>query len=156
MRKDWTRWRLQRTKPARRISMRYVSARYVSATILVFLMAACPLGAAQEEDSPSVELVVATDVQDREPVGEGTMFPADVGQLVAWSRVSGAADTTIEHVWRFADAEVEAVVPLQIGGSPWRTWSTKQIPPEWAGDWVVEVRDQAGNVLATASVTVGP
>lgn len=128
--------------------------RLVSATILVFLMAAIPLGAAQEA-AVSAELVIATGVEDREPAGEGTAFPADAGQLVAWSRVTGAEGTTIEHVWRFPAGDIEAVVPLQIGGSPWRTWSTKRIPPEWSGDWVVEVRDAGGNVIATANLTVG-
>lgn len=133
--------------------MRLVSAT-ISGLVLGLMTAALPLAA--QDAAISAELVIATGVEDREPVGEGTAFPAEVGQLAAWSQVTGAEGTTIEHVWRFPAGEIEAVVPLQIGGSPWRTWSTKQIPPEWSGDWVVEVRDAAGNVLATANITVGP
>lgn len=123
--------------------------------VAVFSVITLPVLGAQD-DGVQAELVIGTDVSDREPVGAGTSFTADVGQLVAWTRVTGAESTTIEHVWRFPDGEVEAVVPLQIGGSPWRTWSTKVIPPEWAGDWTVEVRDEAGNVISSANITVGP
>jgi hypothetical protein len=73
--------------------------------------------------------------------------------VVAWTRVTGAANTTIEHVWRHGDHEL--VVPLEIGGSPWRTWSRKNIPPEWDGEWTFEVRDADGQVVSTTTFTVG-
>lgn len=109
--------------------------------------------AAQQESSVQVEVVIATSVEDREPVGGGTTFPADVGTLTAWTRVTGAANTTIEHVWRFGDNE--RVISVNIGGSPWRTWTTKNIPPEWTGEWTLEVRTSGGQVLSTATFTVG-
>ncbi len=101
----------------------------------------------------TVEVVIALDVQDRQPVGGAETFPEDVGQVVAWTRVTGAANTTIEHVWRYGDHEL--VVPLEIGGSPWRTWSRKNIPLEWDGEWTFEVRDADGQVVSTTTFTVG-
>ena len=101
------------------------------------------------------ESAVATNVVDRMPVESGTSFRADVGRVYAWTRVTGAEEgTTIHHVWIQDDIE-RADLELQIGGSPWRTWSNKAIPPEWAGDWRVEVRDSGGNVIETLSFTVG-
>lgn len=100
------------------------------------------------------EIVIARSVQDREPVGAGDDFPSNVGQLAAWTRVTGAANTTIEHVWRYRGNE--NVIPLRIGqGSPWRTWSRKTIPSDWTGQWTFEVRDAGGNVIATTTFTVG-
>ena len=101
----------------------------------------------------TVDLVIALNVEDRAPVGENTGFPAGTDELVAWTRVTGAANTTIEHVWRHG--QLERVIPLDIGGSPWRTWSRKRIPPSGAGEWTVEVRDSEGNVLATRNFTIG-
>jgi hypothetical protein len=49
----------------------------------------------------------------------------------------------------------EFPVDLEIGGSPWRTWSSKAIPPEWSGDWSVEIRDADGAVLETVGFTIG-
>lgn len=44
-----------------------------------------------------------------------------------------------------------AEVELQIGGSPWRVWSAKNVRP---GNWKVEVTDENGAVLAAAVFTV--
>lgn len=103
----------------------------------------------------SVELAVARAVVDRMPVDEGTKFPADVGEVWCWTRVSGAEPgTTIEHVW-MRGTEKMAIVPLRVGGSSWRTYSSKTIPPEWSGEWYVYVRDTNGYIYGLQSFTVG-
>ena len=132
---------------------------------LAFLMVAGLLGATpvavlgQDERSapdpaqpPAVELVLATGVEEREPVGVAEAFPADVGTVYAWLRVTGAAGGAVEVVWRYGGDEF--VVPLEIGSAAWRTWSTKRIPIGWTGDWSVEVRHE-GSVLASRNFTVG-
>jgi hypothetical protein len=103
--------------------------------------------------APTVEVEVATAIVDRMPEGSGQAFAADVGEVYAWMRVTGAEGTTIHHVW--IHGEEEWSVPLTIGGSPWRTWSSKQIPPERAGEWRIEIRDDTGNLLEALSFTVG-
>lgn len=126
-------------------------------TLLALLAFAPAPGAAQDDmaqEAPiSVELAVARDVQDREPVGESDSFPADVGQVYAWVQVLNGAGQAIQVVWTHGEETFN--VPLEIGGSPWRTWSSKTIPPEWAGDWTVTVTDSDGNELASRSFTVG-
>ena len=130
----------------------YVKMSILAATLLGL---APPTLDAQEQTQAAitVEVVIALDVQDRQPVGGAETFPEDVGRLVAWTRVTGAANTTIEHVWRYRDHEF--TVPLEIGGSPWRTWSGKTILPEWDGEWTFEVRDAEGQVVSTTTFTVG-
>jgi len=107
----------------------------------------------QTAAAQSVEAQVATAVVDRMPQGAATTFPATVGELYVWSSITDAAGTSIQHVWMHDGNEYP--VTLAIGGSPWRTWSSKAIPPEWAGDWTVEIRAQDGTVLETLSFTVG-
>lgn len=102
----------------------------------------------------SVEAVLARAVMDRMPQDSGSAFPADVGELVLWTRVNGATGQMVHHVWFRGDEQV-GDVELAIGGSPWRTWSTKKVPAEWTGPWRVEVRDAAGNVIQTINFTVG-
>jgi hypothetical protein len=102
-----------------------------------------------------VEAVVARSVLDRQPQDTGTAFPADVGQLICWTKVEGAGGSSIHHVWFHGDTEV-GNVELQVGGSPWRTWSRKAVPADWTGPWHVEVRDAAGTVLKRIDFTVGP
>lgn len=122
-------------------------------TILAVVALAAGLALPLAAQEVTVEIAIARDVVDRMPADTASAFPADVGRLVCWTRVSGAAGTTIQHVWIHGDNEFP--VSLEIGGSPWRTWSTKEILPEWTGEWRVEVRDAAGAVVQTARFTVG-
>jgi len=133
--------------------------------LALLLLATCTAGIAAAQDpaptvvaSPAalaVEATLARSVLDRVPQNTGTAFPADVGELILWTRVSNAnPDETIHHVWFHGDEQV-ADVELRIGGSPWRTWSRKTIPPEATGAWRVEVRNAAGTVLQRVDFTIG-
>ncbi len=101
-----------------------------------------------------VEAAVAKTVADRQPQDTASAFPGDVGQLVCWTKLSGAGGTTIHHVWFHGDTQV-GDMELQVGGSPWRTWSRKTVPADWTGAWHVEVRDAAGAVVKRLEFTVG-
>lgn len=133
------------------------------ATILTLAVCAAPGIAAQDTSKTAApaaaavdvaEAVVARSVVDRQPQDTGTAFPADVGQLICWTKVTGAGGAAIHHVWFHGDTQV-GDVELQVGGSPWRTWSRKTVPPDWTGAWHVEVRDAAGTVVKRIDFTVG-
>src|SRR6185503_4011519 len=83
--------------------------------------APAPAPAAAAPSNVTVEAVLARSLVDRMPQATGTAFPADVGQLVLWTKVNGAAGTPIHHVWFHGDTEADNV-ELNVGGSPWRTW----------------------------------
>jgi len=116
--------------------------------------APAPAPAAAAPSNVTVEAVLARSLVDRMPQDTGTAFPADVGQLVLWTKVNGAAGTPIHHVWFHGDTEADNV-ELNVGGSPWRTWSRKNIPADWTGPWHVEIRDAAGAVLKRIDFTIG-
>jgi hypothetical protein len=102
----------------------------------------------------SAELAIGKSIDKNMPVDTASAFPADVGAIVAWTRVSGAeAGTKITHVWiHGADT---SKVELNVGGSPWRTFSRKTIGSDGTGDWTVEVMDASGKVLASKSFKIG-
>ena len=117
--------------------------------------AAAPAPAAAPAAAVEVsEAVVAKTVVDRQPQDTGSTFTADVGQVVCWTKVTGAEGSSVHHVWFHGDTQV-GDVELQVGGSPWRTWSKKSVPADWTGAWHVEVRDAAGTVLKRLDFTVG-
>jgi hypothetical protein len=116
--------------------------------------APAPAAAAPAAQVTVDEAVVARTVVDRQPQDTGSTFTPDVGQLICWSKLTGAAGTSIHHVWFHGDTQV-GDVELQVGGSPWRTWSRKTVPPDWTGAWHVEIRDAAGTVLKRLDFTVG-
>ncbi|MBI2615289.1 MAG: DUF2914 domain-containing protein [Gemmatimonadetes bacterium] len=128
--------------------------RWLAMTAVTLSCVAAGRGLAQEQAGPVVmEAAVGTAVVDRELQGAAEMFPATVGTLYCFSRIGQTqAGTTIEHVWYFGDQEV-ARVELSIGGSPWRTWSSKTIPAEATGSWRVDIVAN-GNLLKSLSFTV--
>jgi hypothetical protein len=125
--------------------------------LLAFAVA--PLAAQDSTAHPRslqvVDAAIAKSVIDRAPQDTGSAFPADVAQLICWTRIEGASgDTTVHHVWFHGDQQV-ADVELRVGGSPWRTHSRKTVPADWTGPWHVEVRDASGTVLKRLDFTVG-
>ena len=138
--------------------MRVVAPLMVLGVLAASLAAQDTTTSAPSAPAPStlnVEAALARSVVDRTPQDTGSMFPAEVGELILWTRVTGAeGETAIRHVWFHGQTEV-ANVELRVGGSPWRTWSRKSIAPGMTGEWRVEIRDVAGNVLKSINFTVG-
>ncbi len=125
--------------------------RYLIA-VLVFCAVAIAFAALQELGVE--EAVICKAVVDRTPEDPGETFPADVGQLYCFSRIVGGSEgTSVTHVWKMGETRM-AAVDLNVGGSPWRTWSSKTIDPSWTGAWTVEIQDAQGNVLQTLNFTI--
>ena len=79
--------------------------------------------------------------------GEAQQF-AEGERAWFWTRVEGgSAGASIDHVW-IHEGEEALRVPLQLGGSSWRTHSYKDLTPGSEGNWAVEARDENGRVLA--------
>ncbi len=106
---------------------------------------------AADQDITVTKIVAAASVSNLDPVGENTEFPASVGTVSVWTKVSAkTVPTTIKHVWYFGDTKVFEQ-SLDIKFSSTRTWSTKSVKP---GSWKVDVTDEGGTVLSSVSFTV--
>jgi hypothetical protein len=115
------------------------------------------LGTLAAQDSPlSIsDYGLGTDVVDRELKGKSDRF--EEGTKVAFlTRVVGGSDgDRIRHVWFHEKKEIVSI-GLTIGGSHWRTYSRKTLPPGMTGAWAVEARDSEDRVLARAEFTCVP
>ena len=101
-----------------------------------------------------IELVIARDVVDRQPVGEGSSFPPDVGELVAWTAIADSPGGVISYTWRHENGET--VLTVRTSPAPrWRTWSRKVIPAGWTGEWTVEV-GTTGDARASTTFMIEP
>jgi len=127
------------------------SWKLLAVTSVVALAAFAP--ATDQGSGITVQIAIGKNIADRMPTDTASAFPADVGSLVAWTMVTGAEGQKITHTW--SHGPHTDVITLNIGGSPWRTYSRKTIPADWTGEWKVEVKDSAGTVLATKTFTVG-
>jgi hypothetical protein len=111
--------------------------------------------AAQEADEITVDrIAICTAVVDREPQGEGTAFDTSVERLYCFTALNGTAGEVV-HAWYQGDS-LRAKITLNKGKTGrWRTYSNKQMAPEWQGKWRVDVLDESGNVLKSAEFTYG-
>jgi hypothetical protein len=95
---------------------------------------------------------VGESVVERELVGPSERF-VEGGEVWFWNRVEGGDEgDLLRHVWLRAGEEV-ATVELEVGGSPWRTYSRKKMYPGSAGSWAVEARTADGAVLSRREFT---
>ncbi len=101
---------------------------------------------AQESGLKVTRNVVATAVENRQPVEATAPIAADVGQLFYFTEVEGGP-ATIQHVWIW-QGRTMATVSLEVKSSRFRTWSSKRIQPDWKGQWRVEARTSDGAVLS--------
>lgn len=101
----------------------------------------------------TAEVSVGTAVADRALTGAAESFPKGTEKLYCFSKITGADSTSaIEHVWYKGDTEI-ARVKLKVGGSPWRTYSSKTLGPDASGDWRCDVV-QNGTVLQSVKFKV--
>ncbi len=89
-------------------------------------------------------------VVDREPQDSVTSLPNDASQILFYSEFKGLEGQTLTHVWERDGTEM-ARVPIVVGGSRWRVYSTKNLDPSWLGEWKVNVVDEEGRVLHSES-----
>ena len=100
----------------------------------------------------TAEVTVGTAVANHELTGAAESFPKGTEKLYCFSKISGADSSEVEHVWYKGDAE-QGRVKLKVGGSPWRTYSSKTLGPDASGDWRCEVV-QDGKVLQSVKFKV--
>ncbi|SYZ74657.1 conserved exported hypothetical protein [Candidatus Zixiibacteriota bacterium] len=126
--------------------------------LIAFLMPVAALSQTPTEAAPALkaEAQVCTGIQERMPTGMAETFSPDVGQIYLWSKITGSeGETTIKHIWYYQGKEM-ATVELPVRSSSYRTWSSKNILPQWTGDWSVKVEDASGNVLKELSFKIEP
>lgn len=105
------------------------------------------LSAKQSMGWTVARLVVGTGVDNREPQGVAETFPASTRKIICFLDAKNVAeDTKVTFVWMFQGKEALKTDLLLKKGPQWRTRADKKINGQ-KGDWKVEIRDSAGNVL---------
>ena len=88
--------------------------------------------------APAAEAAVGTSVENRALVGASESFPVTAGKLACFARITDAADTEIEFVWVKGETE-QGRVKQTVKSNAYRTWSTKTLPADAAGDWRCDI-----------------
>jgi hypothetical protein len=88
------------------------------------------------------ELLIATEVRHRRPLGVGTRFKSSVGSLWSMALVrNDGGERTLQMRWWRGD-ELKGTFDFSVGrGLRWKEWSNVIIQPTDIGQWSVEVFD---------------
>lgn len=122
---------------------------------VIFCFLAPALVPAQEKETKEakalkvVQAQLGKDVQNKHLVDTTAIFTVNE-KAYLWMRISGGPADSITVTWKTGDQSYPS--KLNVGGSPWRTWSYKTLYT--AGDWTVTVTDAAGNTLKEMSFKV--
>lgn len=119
---------------------------------IVVLFLAPTLLFAQQKEAKTLKVTQAElgkDVQNKKLVDTTTTFAVNE-KAYLWMRITGGPADSITVTWKSGDQSYPS--KLNVGGTPWRTWSFKTLYT--AGDWTVTVTDAAGNTLKEMSFKV--
>src|SRR5215470_8382962 len=123
--------------------MKKLSGLFVFAAFAALPLTAFP------EGLQVVDAKLGKGVQDRAITEEATTFAVN-DKVYLLLKLTGTGSDTVKVNWKVGDST--DTVALKVGGSPWRTWSSKTA---WkAGDWTVTVTDSADQVLKELKFTV--
>ncbi len=121
-----------------------MTKKLVLSTIVLFLSGLIVLQA-QEKQTKSLKVIDAKlgkDVQNKKIVDTTSTFAVNE-KAYLWMRLTGGPADSISVTWKTGDQSYPT--KLNVGGSPWRTWSYKTL--DTAGSWTVTVTDAEGTVL---------
>jgi len=99
-------------------------------------------------------MVVASGVEDREPVGISESFTADVGRVYSFVEAHNIQQNTkISFVWYF-EGELISTVELDLQeGQRWRTFSYITVRNR-IGQWRVDLQDEHGTVVQSINFII--
>lgn len=102
----------------------------------------------EEQQSGTVARAIFTSaIVDREPVDQLDTITTALPRVYFFSDLRGLAGQIVTHRWEY-NGQVMAEVKFKVGGGPrWRVYSSKNLLPEWTGEWTVVVSDESGRPL---------
>ncbi|MCG2720757.1 MAG: DUF2914 domain-containing protein [Thermodesulfovibrionales bacterium] len=99
-------------------------------------------------------MVVAQDVQDREPVGVADTFPASTEKVYCFIEAMNISeDTEATFVWYHEGQEMRTFTLPIMQGPRWRAFAYKNLHGKM-GNWKVEIKDKTGNSVKSISFKV--
>lgn len=114
----------------------------------------CSPAQAQENQFDIERMVVAYDVEEREPVEIAETFPAGIDRVYCFIEARNIQqDTEVTFVWYHGD-ERAASVTVALGEGPrWRTFTYVTIGDR-SGDWRVDLHDAMDNIVQSVNFSV--
>lgn len=97
-----------------------------------------------------VRMIFTTQIVDREPANDLSSIPNSQSPVQFFSELRNLEGRIITHRWEY-QGNVMAEIKFQVGGPRWRVYSSKNLLPEWTGQWTVVITDDSGAVFGSSS-----
>lgn len=97
--------------------------------------------------------VFTTAIADREPVDTLQTIEAQEQTIYFFTELLDMQEQTATHRWEY-NGEVMAEVIFEVKGPRWRVWSSKNLQPEWLGEWKVSVINGANEVISETTLNI--
>lgn len=88
----------------------------------------------------------ASAVENREPI-DNLKEVAGTDKVYYFTELRDMSGQTVTHRWEH-NGKVMAEIPFNVSGDRWRVFSSKNILPEWDGEWKASVVDSKGEILS--------
>ncbi len=125
-----------------------------ASTPAVTAVPAAPAPKAQAANLTVSRMEIAGSIENREPAGIAATFPAATEKVYCYLELKDVPkDATITYVWTLGPNEMGKVNQPVKKSSRWRTWASKTLGG-MKGDWKVDVLDESGAVLKSATFKV--
>lgn len=100
--------------------------------------------------------IFTSQMVDREPTNILTELANDTQRVYFFTDLRDMTGQIITHQWEYA-GNVMAEVKFKVGdGHRWRVYSSKNLLPEWTGEWKVSVIDENGSTLKVSTLNYIP
>lgn len=106
----------------------------------------------REKPQGSVARAIFTSaIVDREPVDNLATVSNDTTRVFFFSDLRDLAGQIVTHRWEY-NGKVMAEVTFKVGnGARWRVYSSKNLLPDWTGQWTVVVSNENGQPLKAST-----
>ena len=94
-----------------------------------------------------------TAIADREPVDTLQAIEAVEQKIYFFTELLDMQGQTATHRWEY-NGEVMAEVTFEVKGPRWRVWSSKNLQPEWLGEWKVSIINGANEVISESTLNI--
>ena len=94
-------------------------------------------------------------IDNREPVDTLQTMHAMDQKVYFFTELRDMEGQTATHRWEL-NGDVMAEVAFEVKGPRWRVWSSKNLQPQWVGEWKVSVLNSAKEVISETSLDVTP
>ncbi|MCR4301233.1 MAG: DUF2914 domain-containing protein, partial [Sulfuricaulis sp.] len=82
-------------------------------------------------------------IKNLEPVDSVSAIPNDQPHIIYFTEIHDMAGQKVKHRWEY-HGQIILEVPISVGTSRWRAYSSKTLLSSWTGDWKVSLVDAAG------------